>query len=163
MRKQIANFLTGSRLLCSIFLLFFPVFSVGFSALYLFCGFTDMVDGTVARKTNAASAFGAKLDTAADLAFLTAATVKILPVVSLPIWIWIWIGMIGWMKISGITAGIVSGKKEILPHTVMNKVTGLLLFLLPMTLPFSVFPYSSIIVCLTASFAALQEWFLRKK
>ena len=122
-----------------------------------------MVDGTVARKTNAAGAFGAKLDTAADLAFLTAALVKVLPVVSLPKWIWIWIGIIGWMKISCVAAGIVSGKKEILPHTVMNKVTGLLLFLLPMTLPFSVFPYSSIIVCLTASFAALQEWFLRKK
>ena len=163
MRKQIANLITESRLLCSIFLLFCPVFSVRFSVLYLYCGFTDMVDGTVARKTNAAGAFGAKLDTAADLAFLTAALVKFLPVVSLPKWIWIWIGIIGWMKISCVAAGIVSGKKEILPHTVMNKVTGLLLFLLPMTLPFPVFPYSSVIVCATATFAALQEWFLRKK
>ena len=160
MRKQIANLLTGSRLFCSVVLLFFPVFTVGFSFLYLYCGFTDMVDGTVARKTNAASEFGAKLDTAADMAFLAAALVKILPSVSLPLWMWIWIGLIGLMKISSIAAAVVSGKKEILPHTVMNKVTGLLLFLLPMTLPFSVFRDCSIIVCIIATFAALQERYL---
>jgi CDP-diacylglycerol--glycerol-3-phosphate 3-phosphatidyltransferase len=160
MRKQIANLLTGSRLFCSVVLLFFPVFTVGFSFLYLYCGFMDMVDGTVARKTNAASEFGAKLDTAADMAFLAAALVKILPSVSLPPWMWIWIGLIGLMKISSIAAAVVSGKKELLPHTVMNKVTGLLLFLLPMTLPYSVFHDCSIIVCVIATFAALQERYL---
>lgn len=160
MRKQIANLLTASRLFCSFLLLFCPVFSVAFSALYLFCGFTDMVDGTIARKNNAASEFGAKLDTAADIAFLTAALIKILPAVSLPLWMWIWIGLIGLIKISTITAAMVSGKKEILPHTVMNKVTGLLLFLLPMTLLLSAFYDCSIIVCVIATFAALQEWYL---
>ena len=119
-----------------------------------------MVDGTIARKTNAVSEFGAKLDTAADIAFLTAALVKILPAVSLPKWIWIWIGLIGLIKISTIAAAMVSGKKEILPHTVMNKVSGLLLFLLPMTLPYSVFHDCSIIVCVIATFAALQERYL---
>lgn len=157
MRKQIANLLTASRLFCSFLLLFCPVFSVAFSALYLFCGFTDMVDGTIARKTNAVSEFGAELDTAADIGFLTAALVKILPAVSLPKWIWIWIGLIGLIKISSIAATMVSGKKEILPHTVMNKVSGLLLFLLPMTLPYSVFHDCSIIVCIITTFAALQE------
>ena len=160
MRKQIANFLTANRLFCSFLLLFCPVFSVAFSALYLVCGFTDMLDGTIARKTNAVSEFGAKLDTAADIAFLTAALVKILPAVSLPKWIWIWIGLIGLIKISSIAAAMVSGKKEILPHTVMNKVSGLLLFLLPMALPYSVFHDCSIIVCVIATFAALQERYL---
>lgn len=116
-----------------------------------------MVDGTIARKTSAVSECGGKLDTAADIGFLTAALVKILPSVSLPKWIWIWIGLIGLIKISSIAAAMVSGKKEILPHTVMNKVTGLLLFLLPMTLPYSAFRDCSIIVCVIATFAALQE------
>ena len=160
MRKQIANLLTASRLFSSIFLLFCPIASVGFSALYLFCGFTDMVDGTIARKTNAVSEFGAKLDTAADIAFLTAALIKILPAVSLPLWMWIWIALIGLIKISTIAAAMVSGTKDILPHTVMNKVSGLLLFLLPMTLPYSVFHDCSIIVCVIATFAALQERYL---
>ena len=51
-------------------LLFFPVFSILFYMLYLFCGLTDMVDGTVARKIGSASEFGVKLDSAADIVFV---------------------------------------------------------------------------------------------
>ena len=72
MRKQIANIITSSRILCSIFMLFFPAFSVAFYILYLFCGITDMIDGTIARKTYSTSAFGAKLDTVADFVFVAA-------------------------------------------------------------------------------------------
>ena len=32
----------------------------------IFCGLTDMIDGTVARKTGSDSKFGARLDTVAD-------------------------------------------------------------------------------------------------
>ena len=38
-----ANIITGSRILCSILMLFSPVFSVGFYVLYLLCGLTDMI------------------------------------------------------------------------------------------------------------------------
>lgn len=48
MEKHIANIITISRILCSIWMLFGPVFSAGFYGLYLLCGFTDMVDGLVA-------------------------------------------------------------------------------------------------------------------
>lgn len=47
-----ANIITGCRIVCSIFLLCSPVFSNVFYILYLLAGFTDMVDGLVARKTN---------------------------------------------------------------------------------------------------------------
>ena len=70
MIKHIANILTGCRILGSILLLFFPVFSLAFYIIYLLCGFSDMIDGTIARKTNSASEFGAKLDTVADLVFV---------------------------------------------------------------------------------------------
>ena len=61
-----ANIITGIRILCSIALLFFPAFSPSFYALYIAAGVSDMIDGTVARKTGTASEFGSKLDTAAD-------------------------------------------------------------------------------------------------
>lgn len=51
MKKQIASIITVCRILGSIGLLFCPVFSASFYGLYLFCGLTDMVDGTIARKT----------------------------------------------------------------------------------------------------------------
>lgn len=50
MAKHIANILTGCRILGSILLLFFPAFFVAFYIIYLFCGFSDMIDGTIARK-----------------------------------------------------------------------------------------------------------------
>ena len=61
MKKQIANIITSCRILGSIGLLFCPVFSAYFYGLYIFCGLTDMVDGTIARKTNAVSEFGSRL------------------------------------------------------------------------------------------------------
>ena len=53
-----ANIVTGCRILCSIFIVFSPAFSVRFYVFYLICGLTDMVDGTIARKTNTDSEFG---------------------------------------------------------------------------------------------------------
>lgn len=70
MIKNVANILTGFRILGSILLLFFPVFSEAFYSIYLLCGFSDMIDGTIARKTNSASELGAKMDTVADLVFV---------------------------------------------------------------------------------------------
>ena len=53
MAKHIANILTGCRILGSILLLFFPVFDLAFFSRYLFCGFSDMIDGTIAKKQTA--------------------------------------------------------------------------------------------------------------
>ena len=58
MIKHIANIITSCRVLGSILLLFFPAFSVEFYMIYIICGLSDMIDGTVARKTNSARAFG---------------------------------------------------------------------------------------------------------
>ena len=45
--KALANSITMIRILCSIALLFCPVFSLAFYALYLTAGVSDMVDGWV--------------------------------------------------------------------------------------------------------------------
>jgi len=42
-------------------------------------------------------------------------------------------------------------------HTVANKVTGLLLFLAPLTFPFIPIEYIAVVLCSVASFAAAQE------
>lgn len=157
MEKQLANILTGCRILCSMLLLFFPVFSVSFYIAYLLCGFSDMIDGTVARKTNSASDFGARFDTAADFIFAAASLVKLLPAIPLPKWLWIWIAVIAAMKVVNLVLGFVARKKLVSVHTVPNKITGLFLFLLPLTLYFIDIQYSSPVVCSIATFAAIQE------
>ena len=158
MAKHIANILTGCRIFGSILLLFFPAFSLAFYIVYLFCGFTDMIDGTVARKTNSTSKFGSQLDTIADLVFVAVAIFKLLPVIHLPGWSWIWGGCIAIIKVTNIVWGVVYRKKLVDVHTVLNKTTGLLLFLLPLTVQFVEPAYSLVIVCLIATIAAIQEF-----
>ena len=157
MTKHIANILTGCRILGSILLLFFSAFSVEFYIIYLFCGFRDMIDGTIARKTNSISKFGSQLDTIADLVFVSVSLIKLLPVISFPQWLWIWGIGIAILKICNILIGYISKRKFVALHTIANKITGLLLFLLPLTISFVELKYTAIVVCSIATFSAIQE------
>ena len=157
MKKHIANIITGSRIALSLPLLFIPLSSAWFYVLYLFCGLTDMIDGTIARKTETVSSFGSKLDTASDLVFMAVCAVKLLPKINICIWLWIWIAVIAIVKVTNIVIGFIRRKKLVALHTVLNKTTGLLLFFLPLTLQFIVPTYSLAVVCTVATIAALQE------
>ena len=157
MKKHIANIITGSRIVLSLPLLFLPLSSAWFYALYLLCGLSDMIDGTVARKTNSASAFGARLDTVSDFVFMSVALIKFVPHFHIPVWLWIWIGIIAMIKLGNAVFGFVRTKKLISPHTVMNKIAGLLLFLLPVTISFVDLTCTLPIVCTVATVAAIHE------
>ena len=157
MKKHIANIITISRILCSILMLFFPVFSARFYILYIFCGFSDMIDGIVARKTNNISQFGSQFDTIADSVFVAVSMIKFFPLIHIPIWLWMWIGVITIIKTSAAVLNFFYNKKLISLHTIMNKATGFLLFLLPLALHFTGFIYSCIVVCSIATFSAIQE------
>ena len=159
MTKYIANILTSCRIFGSILLLFFPAFSLKFYIIYLLCGFSDMIDGTIARKTYSTSTFGSQLDTIADFIFVVVSLVKFLPVIHIPMWLWIWGGLIAFIKISNIMWGYVFKKQFVSLHTKMNKVTGFLLFLLPLTISFFELKYTVIAVCSVASLSAIQEGF----
>ena len=152
-----ANIITGFRVLISIALLFCPVFSPVFYILYLTGGLSDMIDGTIARKMNTVTEFGARFDTAADFVFVVVCLIKLLSVVSMPIWLWVWFVMIALTKIVNIILGYIVQRKLAVVHSVMNKVTGVLLFILPLT--FSIIPltYLAIPVCAVATLAAVQE------
>ena len=152
-----ANIITGFRIVLSEALLFCTVFSPEFYILYLAAGITDMTDGTVARKTNTVSKFGERLDSAADMIFVLVCFIRLIPVLDIPLWLYIWIAVIVIIRIVNIISGFVIQKRFVILHTVLNKLTGALLFLLPLTLQFVDLPYSAAIVCCFATFAAVQE------
>ena len=154
---MLANVITGCRILFSAIILWVPVFSPVFYGCYLAAGFTDMIDGTIARKLGTEGEFGSKLDTIADIVFVAAAAYKILPVMEIPKSIWIWIGVIALIKIINIISGFVVVKQFVSVHTVANKITGLLMFVLPLTMAVVELRYSALIVCVAATFAAIQE------
>ena len=157
MKKQIANIITSCRILGSIGLLLSPVFSACFYGLYLFCGLTDMVDGTIARKTGTASSFGARLDTVADFLFVIASFVKLVPVIRIPVWIWVWAAVIAMGKLVTLVWGFTQMKQMPSVHTIANKATGLCLFLLPLTMSFVDLRYTAPVVCVLATIAVIQE------
>ena len=152
-----ADIITGIRIVCSIALLFFPAFSPAFYTLYVVAGASDMIDGTVARKTGTVSDFGSKLDTAADFVLVAVCLIKMIPVLDIPIWLVIWIIVIALIKVINILSGYVLRKEFAAVHTVMNKLTGIALFLLPLTLSIIDLKYSGMLVCTLATFAAVQE------
>ena len=157
MTKHIANILTGCRIFGSILLLFFPALSLAFYVNYILCGFSDMIDGTIARKTNSTSKFGSQLDTIADIILVVVSAFKLLPAIHIPEWLWIWGGVIAVIKISNIILGYISKKQFISMHSIMNKATGFLLFLWPLTISVAESKYIATAVCSIATFSAIQE------
>ena len=121
-----------------------------------------MIDGAIARKTNAVSSFGSKLDTVADAVFMAVCAVKLLPIINLTVWLWIWIAVIAIIKVTNIVLGFVRKKQLVTLHTVLNKITGSLLFLLPFTLQFIEPMYSFAVVCMIATIAAIKEGYGNK-
>ena len=152
-----ANIITGIRIICSIALLFLPVFSPAFYTLYIAAGISDMIDGTIARKTGTVSELGSKLDTAADFILVIVCLIKFIPVLHIPKWLIIWIIMIAAIKVINLISGYVMRKELVVLHTVMNKVTGIMLFVLPLSFTFIDLKYSGAIVSAVATFAAIQE------
>ena len=152
-----ASIITCIRIVCSVVLLFCPAFSPAFHVLYITAGVSDMADGAVARKTGTVSEVGSKLDTAADFALVVVCLIKLIPVIHVPAWLFIWIIVIAVIKASNLISGYIMQRKMVVLHTVMNKVTGILLFVLPLTLTAVDLKYSGAVVCAAATFAAIQE------
>ena len=95
--------------------------------------------------------------TAADFVLVVMCLIKLIPVIHVPTWLFIWIIVIAVIKAINLFSGYVMRKKMVVLHTVMNKVTGILLFIIPLTLSFIDLKYSGAIVSAVATFAAIQE------
>lgn len=152
-----ANVITILRMIGSFILLFMSPFSSYFYSIYIILGFSDMLDGFVARKTDTSSNFGAKLDSIADALFAMICMIKILPCLYIPRWLWVWIMIIVLIKFVFAVYGLIVYKKFIVEHTLLNKITGFLLFVFPLSLSMIDFKYSAIVLSIIATFAAIQE------
>lgn len=158
-----ANIITCMRIMLSAILLFCPALSPIFLTLYIACGLTDILDGAIARTTDTTSELGSKLDTIADFLFATVCLIKLIPVMHIPIWLILWTVVIAIVKLVNIAVGFIRQKKLMAVHSVMNKVTGGMLFLFPLTLSFIELRYSGIVVCMAATIAAIHEGYCMER
>lgn len=162
-KAEIANIVTVSRILFSLCLFMLLPYSIPFSVFYLLCGVSDMLDGFLARRFHTESKTGELLDSAADLCFAAAYAIIILPLLSVPVWIWIWAALIAIVKIPGIVQRSKKERRLYIAHSIANKLTGLLLFLLPLTVQLIDIRLGAAVVCMTASFAAAEELFEKEE
>ena len=115
------------------------------------------MDGFVARKLHIESEEGAMLDSAADLIFAVIYAVKILPFLNIPLWIWIWTAIIAVTKITCILKASKKAHRLSIDHSFGNKLTGLLLFLLPLSVYAADVRYGATLVCIAATITAIKE------
>ena len=114
-----------------------------------------MVDGYLARRLHAESKTGAVLDSVADICFVACCAIRLLPVIQIPTWLWIWAGLIAVIKLINQISALIVCSGFRFPHTMANKLTGLLLFLAVPMMFWSIVPIA--IVAAIATFAAVQE------
>ena len=150
--------ITLSRIPMAVALPFVQSSPAVFWTLYLLCGLSDVLDGAVARSTGTVSLLGEKLDTIADIIFVAVWMLLFIPAIDVGRWLWIWTGVIALIKVVNVISGLAMKKGFVAKHTPANKATGILLFILPMVILLEVIkvPYI-VLVCLLATFAAIQE------
>ena len=160
-----ANLITSCRILFSLLLLFFPALSPGFYGLYLAAGLSDMLDGWLARRLHAQSRIGAALDSTADLLFVLCAGIRLIPFIVSGVDAWIlWSAAgIAAVKLSAYAVGAVRYRRFAALHTMLNKLTGAALFLLPLFLWSGGFQTLCALVEAIALAAAVEELLIQLK
>jgi len=155
--KKVPNYITVTRIVLSLALLFIEPLSITFMAVYIICGISDLVDGPVARKTGAVSQLGARLDSAADLVMICVSLIVLFPFIKPPFEVIAWIGFIFVVRSASMIVAYLRYKTFAALHTYSNKLTGAMLFLFPLSLPYVHTPVLMYILCTAASVSAIEE------
>lgn len=156
---NVADTITSMRITAALILLFFPLKSIWFLAIYTIAGLTDVLDGWLARKSGKASEFGARLDSIADLLFYSVLLTHLFPVLYqiLPREIWYVVSGIVLVRLAAYATATVKYHRFASLHTWLNKLTGVAVFLLPYVLLFSFIVVYSWAVCILAFAASAEE------
>lgn len=143
MKKHLANMITSIRLIGAVVLMFVPVTSPLFLIVYTICGLSDAVDGFVARKLNAVSNLGRKLDSVSDVSLYSVMLFKVWPVLTDILNRKVIYMIIAILLFRAILYAVYWLLKRALlaTHSIWNKLTSILLFLLPYALQFDFAPY----------------------
>ena len=158
MKSHIPNIITLSRIPMALALPFVQSSPAIFWTLYLLCGLSDVLDGALARAMGTVSRLGERLDTIAEIIFVAVWIALFIPAMNVGRWLWIWTGVIALIKVVNVISGFAMKRGFTVKHTLANKATGVLLFLLPAAILWENLkvPYI-VLVCLLATFAAIQE------
>ena len=136
MKKHIANMITLVRLIAAVVLLFFDGASREFLIIYGICGFTDCIDGPVARHLNIVSESGKRLDSISDVLLYSVMFIKSWPImkVVMPSWVLYGAVVLIAIRMSLYVVYWFLHKRLLSLHSIFNKATGVAFYLLPFAL-----------------------------
>ncbi len=131
--RNLPNFITMLRILGSFSIIFLAPLTREFFIVYTIVGFTDVLDGFIARKTHTTSEFGAKLDSAADILFYSVMVIKIIPhlVKRIETVFWIIAGIVFIIRIFAYMLAFIKFHCFSSLHTYLSKLTGVCVFFMP--------------------------------
>lgn len=158
--KLIANYISISRIFLGLILALLKPLSIEFLVIYSFCGISDILDGFIARKTYTTSKLGEKLDSVADLIMCIVLIIVLYPIINLTVEIIIWIVIIGIIRVMSMTVVFIKYKTFGMLHTYGNKITGVMLFIFPLSLKYLQSDIMVYIVCVLASISAIEEFLI---
>lgn len=158
--RHLVNCLTAARIVLAVCLLRTEAGSPAFFTLYTAAGLTDLLDGPLARRTGSQSAFGARLDSAADLVFFAAASACLLPRLWRLLPPAVWLGTLVTAAGRGTAFSLCLRHHGCIPalHTRLNKLTGAGLFCLPYVAGGHLAAYASALCLLALAAAAEDLW-----
>lgn len=163
MKKQLANIISSSRILAAIILFLFSEITTAFLAIYIYCGFSDLIDGPIARKIGSVSVIGSVLDTVGDVVTYVAMVKIFFLNRMIPLWALVWFGV---TLIAFIVSAVISKikfDKFYFVHSLFGKILGVAIFLLPIGMLAVGNKVFLCIVCSVSSIASLEAVYIQLK
>ncbi|MBQ9953973.1 MAG: CDP-alcohol phosphatidyltransferase family protein [Eggerthellaceae bacterium] len=151
---MLANSITATRIAASAAMLASCPADPAFWLLYTWCGASDLIDGPIARRLGEESAFGARLDSAADLAFAIACCLSLLAECNLATWLIVTIAVLAIAK--ALFYALARDKGRDL-HSKENKAAGLATFITLPVLFLTSLSVAALPACILAAYSILQE------
>lgn len=158
MNKHVPNIISILRIILSLVLLLVIDTKLIFFVLVFIIGITDVADGAIARKYNLTSKTGALLDSFADLVFfMIILIILFLRYDSVIMDNLFFFTSVVTVKIITMLVSKIKHGEVVFIHTLANKLTGLLVFILIMMLPFELNKILIKAVLMLSIYAALEE------
>ena len=155
--KWIPNMITLIRIVLCLLLYFVKPLSIAFNVIYICAVFTDFLDGFLARRFNATSQMGSKLDSIADLILFLVIGIVIVSSSYFTKWVWYSLGCVFVLRIFSVLICYIKFHQFAILHTYMNKLVGLLCIAIPFTLKSSWFMVYAWFVIFVATLSVFEE------
>ncbi|MBU3179566.1 CDP-alcohol phosphatidyltransferase family protein [Clostridium psychrophilum] len=155
--KSIPNYISFSRIFFSLVLILVKPLCLTFYVIYIVCGLSDILDGFIATKTLTTSTLGAKLDSIADMIMIGVLLFILYPIINPSPKIIIWVISIAIVRFASMATAMEKYRTFASLHTYANKITGIVLFIFPLMLPYVRTNVLMYMLCAIASVSAIED------